>query len=129
MLVIFFLFASAFAAAPLTQVTIYVEVFNYIEFPLANCTASCPQDKCLECTLTTLPDCTFTDFLKVNGSVGIYATKPSVACQRDSLYFYTPGSYRLTINRVGKYLQFLPFLKESGSVKVSIDFVLGYSFE
>lgn len=129
MLLLLFM-TAVLAVSPLTNASVYIETFGTIDNLPANCTASCPQNKCLHCTLTMLPDCSFTDFMKVtNGSVGIYTTQPSKACQRDSLYIYDPGYYRLTINRVGQFLQLVPFMKQSSDYDILVDFVLGYSFE
>ena len=110
---------------PLNNAKLYMEVFGDVTYLPSNCSSSC-EGKCLECNLRTLTDCSFTDFLKIrNGSVGFFNTLPNKACQRERLYIYNPGEYKLTINKLGKYLQFIPF-KVNNANYLSVDFVLGY---
>lgn len=110
---------------PLDNAKLYMEVFGYVTYLPSNCSSSC-EGKCLECNLRTLTDCSFTDFLKIrNGSVGFFNTLPNKACQREHLYIYNSGEYKLTINKLGKYLQFIPF-KVNNANYLTVDFVLGY---
>ncbi len=119
----FLLAAGALTVAPLTNVTIWIDVPQPISMP-NGCVPDC-QDKCWRCTLATLPDCSFTDVSESTGIVGFYATRPDIACQRDRLYIYNPGRYRLTINQIGKNIEFVPF-RFDDNTKVFVSFVLGY---
>ena len=119
----FLLAAGALTVAPLTNVTIWIDVPHPIKMP-AGCVPDC-HDRCLRCTLSTLPDCSFTDVLQSTGIVEFYATHPDVACQRDRMYIYTPGRYRLTINKIGQNIEFVPF-RFDDNTHVFVSFVLGY---
>lgn len=127
MFLLFLLSLSSGLVLPLNNAEIYMDVIGKMLFSPSNCSVSC-QNNCLACNLTTLSDCSFTDQLIVkNGSVGFYDTMPNKSCQREHLYIYTPGLYRLTINKYGEYLQFIPY-KISDYAYLSVTFILGYSF-
>ena len=133
---------------PLNNVTIYIDSIGHIKNMPYNCKVYCPPGKpacgVAKCNLTTISDCSFTDFYNIVGStdknpmVGIYTVPPEKACDRETLFISRLGHYRIYINSYTVVSNGLPnrhilkmntqnTMKSIGNNSIAITFTLGYN--
>lgn len=140
---VFFVVGNALVT-PLDKATIYVQSFGKVTYLPAACGPYCPDNKCIQCNLTTASDCLFTDLFRLEAPqgehiiAGFYTVPPFQACQRDLITIDRAGSYRLTIDayvnttcRSGSRVHRLSVSETHVGVSyvISVDFVLGFLFQ